>query len=155
MKVTIREMKIADIPIMMELEKELFSVPWSEAMFSEEIKGHYAYVLQKDENEEIIGYLSGWKLLDEFTITNIGINGNFQRMGFGTKLVKFIISKLLYEKCFKFTLEVRESNQKAIALYEKIGFEQIGLRGNYYRDPVENAVIMRLNMLQKIEGYDS
>ncbi len=155
MKVTIREMKIADIPIMMELEKELFSVPWSEAMFSEEIKGHYAYVLQKDENEEIIGYLSGWKLLDEFTITNIGITGNFQRMGFCTKLVKFIISKLLYEKCFKFTLEVRESNQKAIALYEKIGFEQIGLRGNYYRDPVENAVIMRLNMLQKIEGYDS
>jgi ribosomal-protein-alanine N-acetyltransferase len=155
MKVTIREMEIADIPIMMELEKELFSVPWSEAMFSEEIKGHYTYVLQKDENKEIIGYICGWKLLDEFTITNIGITANFQRMGFGAKLVKFIISKLLYERCFKFTLEVRESNQKAIALYEKIGFEQIGLRGNYYRDPVENAVIMRLNMLQKIEGYDS
>jgi len=155
MKVIIREMEISDLAMIMKLEKELFSAPWSEAMFSEEIKGHYAYVLQKNENEEIIGYLSGWKLLDEFTITNIGITGNFQRMGFGTKLVKFIISKLLYEKCFKFTLEVRESNFKAIALYEKIGFEQIGLRGNYYRDPVENAVIMRLNMLQKIEGNDS
>lgn len=155
MKVIIREMEISDLAMIMKLEKELFSAPWSEAMFSEEIKGHYAYVLQKNENEEIIGYLSGWKLLDEFTITNIGITGNFHRMGFGTKLVKFIISKLLYEKCFKFTLEVRESNFKAIALYEKIGFEQIGLRGNYYRDPVENAVIMRLNMLQKIEGYDS
>ena len=155
MKVIIREMEIPDLAMIMKLEKELFFAPWSEAMFSEEIKGYYAYVLQKDENREIIGYICGWKLLDEFTITNIGITGNFQRMGLGTKLVKFIISKLLYEKCFKFTLEVRESNQKAIALYEKIGFEQIGLRGNYYRNPVENAVIMRLNMLQKIEGNDS
>ena len=155
MKVIIREMEIPDLAMIMKLEKELFFAPWSVAMFSEEIKGYYAYVLQKDENREIIGYICGWKLLDEFTITNIGITGNFQRMGLGTKLVKFIISKLLYEKCFKFTLEVRESNQKAIALYEKIGFEHIGLRGNYYRNPVENAVIMRLNMLQKIEGNDS
>ena len=154
MKVTIREMKISDLAIIRELEKELFSVPWSDAMFSEEIKGHYAYVLQEDENKEIIGYLCGWKLLDEFTITNIGVIKRFQRMGFGTKLVKFIISKLLHEKCYKFTLEVRESNAKAIKLYEKFGFEQLGLRGNYYRSPVENAVIMRLDMLQKLEGND-
>lgn len=60
MKVIIREMEIADIIVIMELEKELFSAPWSEAMFSEEIKGHYAYILQKDENKEIIGYLCGW-----------------------------------------------------------------------------------------------
>ncbi len=152
MKVIIREMEIADLAMIMKLEKELFSAPWSEAMFSEEIKGHYAYVLQKDENKEIIGYLCGWKLLDEFTITNIGITGNFQRMGFGIKLVKFIVSKLLYEKCFIFTLEVRESNLKAIRLYEKFGFEQVGLRVNYYQNPVENAVMMRLNMLQKIKG---
>jgi ribosomal-protein-alanine N-acetyltransferase len=155
MKVIIREMEIADIIVIMELEKELFSAPWSEAMFSEEIKGHYAYILQKDENKEIIGYLCGWKLLDEFTITNIGISQKFQRMGFGAKLVKFIISKLLYEKCFKFYLEVRKSNLKAIQLYKKFGFEQTGLRVNYYQNPVENAVMMRLNMLQKIEGNDS
>ncbi len=155
MKVTIREMEISDLTMIMKLEKELFSVPWSEAMLSEQIKGHYAYVLQKDENKEIIGYLCGWKLLDEFTITNIGVIEKFQRLDFGTKLVKFIVSKLLHEKCCKFTLEVRESNLKAIGLYEKFGFEQLGLRGNYYRNPVENAVIMRLNMLQKIEGNDS
>ncbi len=155
MKVIIREMEIADIIVIMELEKELFSAPWSEAMFSEEIKGHYAYILQKDENKEIIGYLSGWKLLDEFTITNIGISQKFQRMGLGAKLVKFIISKLLYERCFMFYLEVRESNLKAIRLYEKFGFEQVGLRVNYYQNPVENAVMMRLNMLQKIKGNDS
>ncbi len=155
MKVIIREMEIADIAMIMNLEKELFSAPWSEAMFSEQIRGHYAYILQKDENKKIIGYLCGWKLLNEFTITNIGITGDFQRMGFGTKLVKFIISKLLHEMCFKITLEVRESNLKAIGLYEKFGFEEIGLRSNYYRNPVENAVIMRLNMLQKIEGNDS
>lgn len=155
MKVIIREMEIDDITIIMKLEKELFPAPWSEAMFSEEIKGHYAYILKIDENKEIIGYLCGWKLLDEFTITNIGILQKFQRMGFGTKLVKFIISKLLYEKCFIFTLEVRESNLKAIRLYEKFGFEHTGLRVNYYKNPVENAVMMRLNILQKIEGNDS
>ena len=154
MKVIIREMEISDLAMIMKLEKELFSAPWSEAMFSEEIKGQYAYILQKDESKEIIGYICGWKLLDEFTITNIGVTGQFQKMGFGTKLVKFIISKLLYEKCFKFSLEVRESNQTAIELYKKFGFEQTELRVNYYRNPVENAVMMRLNMLQKIKGND-
>jgi ribosomal-protein-alanine N-acetyltransferase len=155
MKVIIREMEIADLPMIIKLEEELFSAPWSEAMFSEEIKGHYAYVLHKDEDKDIFGYICGWKLLNEFTITNIGISQKFQRMGFGAKLVKFIINKLLYEKCYKFTLEVRESNQIAIELYEKFGFEQTGLRVNYYRNPVENAVMMRLNMLQKIKGNDS
>ncbi len=143
MNAKIREMRKEDIPSIIILEKELFSTAWEEEMFLEEIEKQYAYVLQ--EENEIIGYVCGWKILDEFNITNIAIASDFQRQGFGELLVRFIISKLLKDECYKFYLEVRESNNKAQRLYEKIGFSVIGSRKKYYHTPEEDAQILGLN----------
>ncbi len=142
----IRKMVLKDLPEIIKMEKELFTAPWSEYMFLEEINNHYAYILVNKGNKEIIGYVCGLKLFDELSITNLAVKKEFQRCGFGEKLIKSIIKKLLEEKCFKFFLEVRESNQPAIKLYEKFGFEQIGIQVNYYNNPVENAVMMKLNL---------
>ena len=143
----IRKMKLEDIPTIMILEKELFSVAWEEEMFIEEIEKQYAYVLEI--KDIIIGYICGWKLLDEFNITNIAIAADFQRIGFGKALVQFLMSKLLDENCFKFFLEVRESNTAAKKLYEMMGFSIIGSRKNYYHSPQEDALILGLNFRKK------
>ena len=146
MGIEIRRMTLEDLPEIMKMEKELFTAPWSEYMFFKEIKSQYAYVLVNKNNEQIIGYVCGLKLFGELSITNLAVKKEFQRCGFGEKLIKYIINKLLEEKCFKFFLEVRESNHPAIKLYEKFGFEQIGIQVNYYNNPVENAVMMKLNL---------
>lgn len=149
MKQKIREMKKEDIPSIMILEKKLFSTAWEEEMFIEEIEKQYAYVLEI--KNKIIGYVCGWKLLDEFNITNIAIAKEFQRNGFGKTLVQFIMSKLLDEKCFKFFLEVRESNHAAIKLYEKMGFNVIGSRKKYYHSPEEDAMVLGVNLINDIK----
>ena len=138
-----------DIPTIMILEKELFSTVWEEEMFIEEIEKKYSYVLEI--KNEIIGYICGWKLLDEFNITNIAIATDFQRKGFGKVLVKFLMSKLLDENCFKFYLEVRKSNLAANKLYEMMGFSIIGSRKNYYHSPKEDALILGLNLMDNFK----
>lgn len=142
-------MKREDIPSIMILEKKLFSTAWKEEMFIEEIEKQYAYVLEIKNN--IIGYVCGWKLFDEFNITNIAIASNFQRNGFGEALVQFLMSKLLDEKCFKYFLEVRESNHAAIKLYEKMGFIVIGSRKQYYHSPEEDAMVLGVNLINEIK----
>ena len=152
MKTRIRKMIFDDLPGITEIEKEIFSVPWSKQMFEQEIKNHYAFVITNDENNDLIGYVCGWIVLDEFTITNIGIAKAFQKKGYGRSLVRFIISALIKEKCFKFFLEVRSSNIPAIRLYETFGFKSAGIRKNYYQHPPEDAIMMKLDffpLLQK------
>ena len=141
MNVQIREMKLKDLISVMDIERKIFKSPWSEAMFLKEIKDQYSYVLEN--TEEIIGYICGWKVLDEFTITNIALKPEFRRKGFGKKMAEFIIARADKAKCKEIFLEVRESNEAAIKLYEKLEFSKIGLRKNYYPDPKENAVVMR------------
>jgi len=136
----IGKMKIEDLPQVLEIEKQLFSEPWNEKMFLEELENHDAFVLEK--REKIIGYICGWEIDDFFEITNVGIAPEFQRQSWGEKLVKFICEK---ENILHYFLEVRESNFAARKLYEKLGFHKVGVRKNYYHKPVENAVLMALN----------
>lgn len=147
MKTKIREMKIEDIPAIMILERELFSTAWEEEMFLEEIEKQYAYVLQSEN--ELVGYICGWKILDEFNITNLAISTDFQRKGFGEILVNFLIHNLIKEKCFKYYLEVRKSNIAAIRLYTKVGFYMIGQRKSYYHTPEEDALILGIDLIEK------
>ena len=144
----IRKMQITDIPPIMVLEKELFSSPWSREMFLEEINTGYAFVAAAKETSQIIGYICGLLLYDEFNITNVGVALEHQRNGLGQILLKFIIARLLQQKCFKFYLEVRESNTAAIRLYENFGFNIIGKRKKYYNHPLEDALMLGLSFLQ-------
>ena len=146
---TIRDMKREDIPNIMILEKELFSTAWEEEMFLEEIEKQYAYVLEI--KDKVIGYICGWKLVDEFNITNIAVAKDYQQKGLGQKLVQFLIGKILNERCFKFFLEVRKSNNAAKMLYEKIGFKLIGSRKNYYHSPQEDALVFGMNIIENIK----
>jgi [ribosomal protein S18]-alanine N-acetyltransferase len=151
---TIREMVVGDILQIMAMEEELFSSPWSREMFLQEVHTQHAYVLLKTDDNLLIGYICGWLMLDEFNITNIAIRTDYQKIGLGGMLVKFIMGKLLQQKCFQFLLEVRESNIAAIKLYAKLNFEIIGKRKKYYNHPTEDALIMKLDMWGCVNNED-
>jgi len=154
MKMEIRKMLIENLPKVLEIEKELFSEPWSAKMFIEKIINHESYVLRKSDEQEIIGYICGWKINNEFEITNLGIKKQFQRQGFGEILVKYIFKEMKKEDCKVFFLEVRENNFAAQKLYEKLGFKVIGIREGYYHNPKENAVVMRLRLTENNSIHD-
>ena len=142
----IRVMTLEDIEEILLIENELFTSPWSMAMFVHEILNHKAFVLTETSENLIVGYTCGWKVLDEYQITNVGIAKAYQRRGLAEYLLIKVIKLMLEEFCFNYFLEVRESNISAIQLYRKLGFIEIGRRKNYYNNPIENALIMHLNL---------
>ncbi len=142
----IRSMNLEDIEDILEIENDLFTSPWSIEMFVHEILNHKAFVLCDVSEKRIVGYTCGWKVLDEYQITNVGIAISYQRRGLAEFLLLEVIKIMLKDYCFNYFLEVRESNKPAIQLYRKLGFIEIGKRKNYYNNPVENALIMHLNL---------
>lgn len=138
----IREMTLEDLDQVMEIERENFSVPWTEnGFFSFLIRQDTLFLAAEDE-KGIAGYCGIVMVPDEGDITNVSVAGSRRRQGVGTRLVEELIRRAGEAGVKKFYLEVRESNQAAIALYEKLGFQRDGIRRDYYQDPLENAVLM-------------
>ncbi|MBQ3551025.1 MAG: ribosomal protein S18-alanine N-acetyltransferase [Clostridia bacterium] len=94
---------------------------------------------------EFVGHAGFTAVADEGYITNVAVLPQFRRNGAATELTKALISKAKELKLSFLTLEVRESNSAAIALYEKHGFLRVGLRKRFYSEPTEDAIIMTLN----------
>lgn len=137
----IREMQESDIGEIAELEKECFSEPWSETSLREELTNETArfYVLR--DGEKLLGYIGANNICNEVYIANVAVNSACRGKGYGKKLVNHLIQQSELEKAFFITLEVRKSNDNAIALYEKCGFKLIGERKNFYSKPTEDALI--------------
>ena len=137
-----REMLVEDLDQVMEIEEDLFSVPWTR-------EGFLTYLLKKDtmffvveEKEKILGFCSMMTVLDEGDILNVAVRRDRQKEGIGQFLVDSILRMADLQGISLVHLEVREGNQTARRLYERLGFKEDGLRRNYYEDPVENAVLM-------------
>lgn len=124
-----------------QLEKECFSQPWSENGLREELSNDSA-VFFAAEDDGIIGYMGANFIMDEGYITNIAVTEKRRREGIGTLLLEKMIEEAEKRNLSFLSLEVRVSNQKAISLYEKKGFEKLGVRKNFYEKPVEDAAIM-------------
>lgn len=141
--INIRLMDYSDVKQVSEIEKQIFTSPWSEASFKDTIVRDDTIYLAAYENEEIAGYCGLWQSLEEADITNVAVKEEYR----GRHIAKAMLTKLIELGASKgietFMLEVRESNKKAIGLYMGLGFEAVGIRKNYYQRPVENAVIMR------------
>ena len=124
-----------------DIEKNSFKKPWSRQEFVNETDNNLAKYFCLDIDGKIVGYIGMWQIYDEGHITNIAVLPECRGMGYGNMLVEKIIS-YAEEKNFAFlTLEVRKSNEAAIALYKKYGFTEVGLRKNYYEN-VEDAILM-------------
>ena len=139
----ILEMNETHIPGVASLEKICFSDPWSERSIGSELENPLAYWLVTEIDGNVAGYVGSQTVLGETDMMNIAVHPDYRRRGIAEKLVLALVEGLKEQGSHYLTLEVRASNLPAIALYEKLGFSEIGRRKNYYRNPKEDALILR------------
>ncbi len=132
-----------DVPAVAALEAENFSRPWSYEAFLDLLSDENYIVLLAKERERVLGYCVLLCTGDEADITNVCTAPAARRRGVGEALLTALIEAGKERGVTEIFLEVRESNVPARSLYEKLGFEEIGLRKNYYEEPKEHAVIMK------------
>lgn len=141
-ELTIERMTEKDLDEVLKIEKESFSDPWTKESFLEDIDKDFTYPAVARKNGKLVAYTCLWKIMDELQIANIAVGKEYRHQGIAQRLMEWIIERGVEQKCKSVTLDVRVSNSVALTLYRKFGFEPIGRRKNYYRFPVEDAIIM-------------
>lgn len=126
-----------------ELEKRCFPDPWSEKSIASELSNKLALWLVAEEDGRVAGYIGSQSVPDESDMMNVAVHPDYRRRGIAEALVVALCDALREQGSVSLTLEVRASNEPAKALYQKLGFEQVGRRPNYYRNPKEDALILR------------
>ena len=138
------KMNEAHVASVAAIEKECFGMDaWSEKSVASELTNQLSLWLVAVDGDRVAGYVGSQTVCDETDMMNVAVTADYRRQGLGEKLVLALVEELkaIHSKCL--TLEVRDSNTPARTLYEKLGFQQIGLRKNYYRNPKEDAYILR------------
>ena len=142
-KMIITEMKEQHVQQIAELEKMCFHDPWSESSIASELNNRLSLWFVAVQEEQVIGYVGSQTVLGETDMMNIAVHPNYRKQGIGTELIEHLIEALTLRGSHSLTLEVRVSNEAAISVYKKLGFTEVGCRKNYYRNPKEDALILR------------
>ena len=129
-----------DIPDIANIEKQSFSTPWSENAIRESMASSTVFYTAKSA-EKVVGYIGVSKIAGEGYVTNIAVLPEYRRKGVGKRLLEYVINDCKNQLEF-ISLEVRVSNDAAISLYKKFGFEPVGLRKRFYTNTTEDAIIM-------------
>ena len=126
------------------LERICFSRPWSKRMLAEELDNACAAFLVAEDGETgaVLGYAGLLAMMDEGYITNVAVFPEYRRCGIAAKIIEVFMNFARGNQLSFLTLEVRPSNEAAIALYQSFGFEEVGRRRNYYDLPKEDALIL-------------
>lgn len=145
--IVFRYMVEEDIDQILEVEHASFSTPWSrEAFYNEINKNKFAVYIVLEIDKKVIGYCGAWIVLDEAHVTNIAILPEYRGRKFGEALLRKLISVAIEMGAKSMTLEVRVTNYVAQSLYRKLGFQDGGIRKNYYSDNQENGLVMWVNL---------
>ena len=146
----IRRMTLEDIPEVVEIEKQCFSLPWSAKSFEDSISRDDTIFLVCEEREKddvvVTGYMGLYIIFDEANVTNVAVSPSFRKKGSGEALVAAAKVEAKEAGAESIFLEVRVSNEPAISLYKKQGFEELGIRKKFYEHPVEDAIIMKVGI---------
>ncbi len=137
------EMNASHVEAIAELEKQCFSDPWPVEGILPELTNPLSYWLVAMEGERLAGYIGSQSVCGEADMMNVAVADAFRRRGVAQRLIEALVEGLKERKVHNLALEVRASNGPAIALYDKLGFTQVGRRPNYYRNPKEDALILR------------
>lgn len=144
---TFRLMKEQDIDQVLIIERESFATPWSREAFENEIgKNQFAIYVVLEDEDEVIGYCGSWIVIDEAHITNVAILPKYRGKKLGEALMKKMIDVAEEMGAKTMTLEVRVTNHVAQSLYRKLGFQDGGIRKQYYTDNQEDALVMWVNL---------
>ena len=146
MEIIIKNMEQAHIDDVCNIEYSSFTKPWSKKSFEDELKNPNAVYSVAIANGKGVGYIGGWIIQDQYDINNIAVLPQFRKQGIAKALLKQTIDFCAKKKLTQITLEVRQSNEPAKALYNKFGFIPVGIRKKYYSDTGEDAIIMALEL---------
>lgn len=142
-----RFMEEKDIDQIMKIEHESFSLPWSRESFENELRNnHFAVYIVMEDEENVFGYCGMWLIIDEAHITNIALLPQYRGKKLGEALLKELLRVAKEKGAASATLEARVSNTVAQSLYRKFGFQDGGIRKNYYADNQEDALVMWVNL---------
>jgi ribosomal-protein-alanine N-acetyltransferase len=137
----IRRLTYADLPQVIAIERRAFPTPWSLAMFVLELSKPSGICLAARRDGRLCGYLVCSRYDTVWHLMNIAVDPDERRHGVATNLLSELLARA-GDRGARYTLEVRESNFGAIALYERFGFRAAGTRRRYYQDNGEDALIM-------------
>ena len=146
-EITIRRMTMDDVDGVYAVEIGTFVDAWSRDAFVSDMKNPVARYLVAEQDGKTAGYVGCQTVLDEGYITNVAVSPDFRRQGIARALIAELTAKAGENKLAFVTLEVRESNAPAIALYNGAGFAPVGKRKNFYSNPTENAVLMTISLI--------
>ena len=141
-EMTITTMGQEHVSQVAELEKQCFSDPWSEKSVASELENPLSLWLVALEGDTVAGYVGSQTVMGETDMMNVAVSPAYRRRGIARELIQALLRELACQGSHRLTLEVRASNAPARALYESLGFAQVGRRPNYYRNPKEDALIL-------------
>lgn len=133
----------AHVDAVADLEAICFADPWSANSVASELTNPLSCWLVALEADTVVGYIGSQTVMGETDMMNVAVHPDHRRKGVAVSLIHALVQKLKECESHCLTLEVRASNAPAIALYEKLGFTEAGRRRNYYRNPKEDALILR------------
>lgn len=152
MSMEIRRMTLDDVPAVVALDQQSFSLPWPERSFRFELTDNpnsRCWVAEVDGR--IVGTIIAWLLVDEAHIATIATHPDHRRQGIARKLLTYALRYMSREGAVTSFLEVRESNTAAQEMYRRFGYEAVGRRKRYYKDTDEDAILMTL---KRLDGYN-
>ena len=132
----------SDLPSVLSIERRSFTTPWSLAMFVLELSKPSGICLAAGHETGLAGYLVCSRYADVWHLMNIAVSPDHRRRGIATALMQSMFDAAGPDS--RYTLEVRTSNDEAIAMYRSFGFRAAGRRRRYYHDNGEDALIMWL-----------
>ena len=146
--ITIREMSRSDLPAVLEIAAQSFSTPWNSSSFEYEIKNSDAILKIAELNGIIIGYVCIRFFLDITHLMDLAVLKGDRQKGIGAMLLNNALKEIKEARpeTEHITLEVRESNTAARKLYERFGFRETGRRKDYYKAPLEDGIIMGMDL---------
>ncbi|MBN1154960.1 ribosomal protein S18-alanine N-acetyltransferase [candidate division KSB1 bacterium] len=151
-RLSIRSMALSDIPEIVEIEKLAFADPWTEESFLYDLLYPYKKLaITGLLRDNIVAYLLSVFIADELHLHNIAVHPEYQGQGIAKLMLWYMLSVAQYERVGVCHLEVRVSNQNAIELYKKFGFEILGQRRGYYQNNKEDALLMSKKIFNEWE----
>lgn len=143
--VRVRRATIADLDSIMEIERASFSSPWPVSAIEEEIERRsWSRVALAIDGEEVVGFIVYWVVDRELHLLNLATRPGSRRHGVARRLIDQMIDEGRRRDSWQVVLEVRESNEAALKLYDRFGFSRVGRRPRYYTDNGEDAIVMTL-----------
>lgn len=142
----IRDAAASDLPRILEVETASFSMPWSPASFRSLLGRERVRFLVAEEAGRPVGHAVLWWVAEEGELANIAVAPEARRRGVASRLLDRVLDEAERAGIHRIFLEVRASNDGAVALYRRRGFHEVGLRRDYYADPREDARVFRLDL---------